>query len=53
MDRESVKPLNELLDSVLKIDGFPTGKQTAIINLSDPPFYTACPNPYIKQFIEE
>ncbi|MHA1330240.1 MAG: DNA methyltransferase [Candidatus Hodarchaeales archaeon] len=21
--------------------------------LSDPPFYTACPNPYIKQFIEE
>jgi DNA modification methylase len=35
------------------IDGFPIGKDEDIIALSDPPFYTACPNPYIKQFIEE
>ena len=53
MDRESAKPLNELLDHVLNMDGFPIGKHTVIIKLSDPPFYTACPNPYIKQFIEE
>jgi DNA modification methylase len=53
MDEESVKPLNELLDSVRNIDGFPIGKDEDIIALSDPPFYTACPNPYIKQFIEK
>ncbi|MCK4830879.1 DNA methylase, partial [bacterium] len=44
---------DELLDSVRDIDGFPIGKDEAILALSDPPFYTACPNPYIKQFIEE
>lgn len=53
MDRNSVKPLKELLDSVRDIDGFPIGKDEDILALSDPPFYTACPNPYIKEFIEE
>ena len=53
MDKKSVKPLEELLDSVRDIDGFPIGKDEDILALSDPPFYTACPNPYIKQFIEE
>jgi len=53
MDRNSVKPLEELLDSVRDIDGFPIGEDEDILALSDPPFYTACPNPYIKQFIEE
>ena len=53
MDRDTVNPLNELLDSVRDIDGFPIGKDEDILALSDPPFYTACPNPYIKQFIEE
>lgn len=53
MDRNSVRPLDELLDSVRDIDGFPIGKDEDILALSDPPYYTACPNPYIKQFIEE
>lgn len=53
MDRNTVKPLKELLDSVRDIDGFPIGKDEDILALSDPPFYTACPNPYIKQFVEE
>ncbi len=53
MDRDSVKPLKDLLDSVRDIDGFPIGKDEDILALSDPPFYTACPNPYIKEFIEE
>jgi DNA modification methylase len=53
MDKKSVRPLEELLDSVRDIDGFPIGKDEDILALSDPPFYTACPNPYIKQFIEE
>ncbi len=53
MDRDTAKPLKELLDSVRDIDGFPIAKDENILALSDPPFYTACPNPYIKQSIEE
>ncbi len=45
--------LKELLDSVKNIEGFPSADIEDIISLSDPPFYTACPNPYLKQFIEE
>lgn len=53
MDRDSVKLLKEMLDNLRDIDGFPIGKDEDILALSDPPFYTACPSPYIKQFIEE
>jgi len=49
----SVKPLEELLDSVRDIEGFPIGKDEDILALSDPPYYTACPNPYINDFIEK
>lgn len=45
--------MRELLDSVREIDGFPKGKDDDILALSDPPFYTACPNPYIEEFIVE
>ncbi|HOW14993.1 DNA methyltransferase [Methanosarcina sp.] len=48
----SCKPLEELLDSVRNIEGFPIGKDEDILALSDAPWYTACPNPYIKDFIE-
>ena len=34
-----------------KIDGFPIGSDEDILNLSDPPYYTACPNPWIADFI--
>ena len=53
MDQNSVKPLQDLLDSVRDIDGFPIGNDEDILALSDPPFHTACPNPYIKEFIDE
>ncbi len=46
------KPLEELLDSVRNIEGFPIGKDEDILALSDAPWYTACPNPYINDFIE-
>jgi len=49
---ESCRPLGELLDSVRDIYGFPIGKDEDILALSDPPYYTACPNPYINDFIE-
>ena len=34
-----------------KIEGFPLGENEDILNLSDPPYYTACPNPWIGDFI--
>ena len=36
-----------------KIEGFPIGEDEDILNLSDPPYYTACPNPWIGDFIAE
>jgi DNA modification methylase len=35
-----------------KIDGFPIGEDEDILALSDPPYYTACPNPWISDFIK-
>lgn len=34
-----------------KIEGFPVGTDEAILALSDPPYYTACPNPFIGEFV--
>jgi len=34
-----------------KIEGFPIGEDEDILALSDPPYYTACPNPFIEDFI--
>ncbi len=36
-----------------KIEGFPIGEDEDILNLSDPPYYTVCPNPWIAEFISE
>ena len=35
-----------------KIDGFPIGEDEDILALSDPPYYSACPNPFIEDFIK-
>lgn len=53
MNKDSIKNLEELIDSVSDIDGFPLGNEKDIIGLSDPPFYTACPNPFLHEFIKE
>ncbi|HMN15294.1 MAG TPA: DNA methyltransferase, partial [Bellilinea sp.] len=34
-----------------KIEGFPIGSDEDILALSDPPYYTACPNPFIEDFL--
>jgi len=34
-----------------KIEGFPIGEDDDILAMSDPPYYTACPNPFIEDFI--
>ena len=50
---ERRKLTKEDLDKVRHIEGFPIGKDEDIIALSDAPYYTACPNPFIKDFIHE
>ncbi len=32
--------------------GFPHGEVEDILNLSDPPWHTACPNPFLEAFVE-
>lgn len=45
--------LRRKLPELKKIEGFPIGEDEDIIDLSDPPFYTACPNPWLNDFISE
>ena len=33
-------------------DGFPKGSDEAILAMSDPPYYTACPNPWLADFVK-
>lgn len=44
--------LRKKLPELKRIEGFPIGEDEQIIALSDPPYYTACPNPWIKEMIE-
>ncbi len=36
-----------------KIEGFPIGENEDILRLSDPPYYTACPNPFLAEVLAE
>lgn len=47
------KELRKKLPELKKIEGFPIGEDDDIINLSDPPYYTACPNPWLNDFVEK
>jgi predicted RNA-binding Zn-ribbon protein involved in translation (DUF1610 family) len=50
---EKRKLTKEDIDKVRDIEGFPIGTDEDIIALSDAPYYTACPNPFIEEFIKE
>lgn len=50
---ERRKLTKEDIDKVRDIEGFPIGTDEDIIALSDAPYYTACPNPFIEEFIKE
>lgn len=45
--------LRKKLPELKQVEGFPIGEDNDIINLSDPPYYTACPNPWLNDFIAE
>jgi len=36
-----------------KIEDFPIGEDEDILALSDPPYYTACPNPWLADFVKQ
>ena len=46
------EPHKDLLQLWKDQIGFPHGEIEDILNLSDPPYYTACPNPFIEEFIK-
>lgn len=44
----------KLRDSAFRrIEGFPQGTDEAILAMSDPPYYTACPNPFLEDFVHQ
>lgn len=58
-DEERRSHFTELLREKLKepafrtIEGFPIGEDEDILALSDPPYYTACPNPWLTDFVQQ
>lgn len=50
---EPRKLTKEDIDKVRNIEGFPIASDEDIIALSDAPYYTACPNPFVEEFIRE
>ena len=43
--------LKERLPELRDRDDFPIGEDEDILRLSDPPYYTACPNPFLADFV--
>ena len=43
--------LKEKLPELRKRPDFPVGEDDDILRLSDPPWYTACPNPFLADFV--
>ena len=51
VDIEMLENLKIYLKNQPDVEGFPQGSQDNILNLSLPPFYTACPNPFLAAFV--
>lgn len=45
--------MTDSLDDLRKIDGFPKGREEDLLSLSNPPYFTAFPNPHIEEFIQD
>lgn len=45
--------LRKKLPELKAIEGYPIGSDDNIIAISNPPHYTACPNPFISDFISQ
>ncbi len=44
--------LKEKLPELRKRSDFPVAEDEDILRLSDPPYYTACPNPFLAEFVK-
>ena len=44
--------LKEKLPELRQRPDFPVAEDEDILRLSDPPYYTACPNPFLAEFVE-
>jgi DNA modification methylase len=53
MNKETMMQASDMLNSTKDIEGYPLGEKDNIISLSNPPFFTAFPNPFITDFISE
>ncbi|MBB6451618.1 DNA modification methylase [Salirhabdus euzebyi] len=45
--------LRKKLGELKNIEGYPIGNDEDILALSNPPFYTACPNPWLDDLVNE
>lgn len=45
--------LRKKMPELKKLEGFPICEDEDILALSDPPYYTACPNPWIADFVAQ
>lgn len=45
--------LRKKLSQLTGMEGYPVGNDESIIALSDPPYYTVCPNPWITELLNE
>jgi predicted RNA-binding Zn-ribbon protein involved in translation (DUF1610 family) len=50
---EAREELRRRLPELKKLPGFPKGDDEAILKMSLPPAYTACPNPFIEDWLKE
>ena len=49
----SCEELRGKLEETRRWPGCPKGDDKAILAMSYPPYYTACPNPFIAQWLED
>ena len=47
-----LQKLEEKLPELRQRPDFPVAEDEDILRLSDPPYYTACPNPFLTEFVE-
>ncbi len=47
-----IRELEQRLTTLRQRSDFPIGEDEDILRLSDPPYYTACPNPFLQDFVE-
>ena len=47
-----LRRLKEKLPELRQRPDFPVAEDEDILRLSDPPYYTACPNPFLAEFLE-